>query len=681
LDRSVIYPGEQGRSTDILFAQRSSLIALSKLSEALFGTGTFVTGLTVGPNTPAALNVIVQPGQIFMEELVDATAYGILPADTVHSILKQGMLMDALTVNCAAPVTVGYSVNYLIEATYQDQDTTNVVLPYFNSANPLQPLSGQNNSGAAQATERQGAIVITAKAGAAATTGTQTTPALDAGNVGLAVVTVANGQTTIVSGNISAYAGAPALPSSGVVVGGFQNNYFSAASAGGTSDAITAEFTPAPTSLNIGVPSFMVRASSANATTTPTFTPNSGVIAAHTIVKGNNLPLVAGDIAGAGHWIELQWDATLSAWVLLNPATGISAPVNTFTKADPTTVAFIKTAGTGTQALSIKAGTYISVNGVGVTFATATAVALPTLTAGTDYAIYACQDGTCRADSSFTNPIGYTTVNSRMIGGFHCGLVASGATVASGSFATAGNGMIWVQSNVDDIAGINKYSLWDLKFRAASGNNNGMVLVGGRTWVDIYLCSTDTAANGTSKYNTNIASGTVLPKIPAAFGGNGTTTYPTLNWWVANEIARANQKRLPFAHEFFDAAFGVTENQSIDATASTYPTTLRNAGYTSKYGIEEATGHQQIWGQDSNFYSEVASPAGSWHDFNGNNGAGTGRGQDYTYGIYGITRVMLGGCRTLGVHSGSRSAGFTNPPSSSIWSLSLRAVCDHLISA
>ena len=33
----------------------------------------------------------------------------------------------------------------------------------------------------------------------------------------------------------------------------------------------------------------------------------------------------AGDIAGAGHWIELQYDSTLDKWVLLNPAKGINA--------------------------------------------------------------------------------------------------------------------------------------------------------------------------------------------------------------------------------------------------------------------------------------------------------------------------------------------------------------------
>lgn len=90
------------------------------------------------------------------------------------------------------------------------------------------------------------------------------------------------------------------------------------ASAGGTSDALTATFSPAPRMWPNGVP-FLVRAASANATATPTFTANTGSLAAKTIVKGGNLPLVAGDIAGAGHWLLMQYDATLDKVVLLNP--------------------------------------------------------------------------------------------------------------------------------------------------------------------------------------------------------------------------------------------------------------------------------------------------------------------------------------------------------------------------
>lgn len=85
--------------------------------------------------------------------------------------------------------------------------------------------------------------------------------------------------------------------------------------AGGTADAITADFTP-NVALTNGT-TVIVRAGAANTTTTPTFAPDG--LAAKTIVKGNNLPLVAGDIAGAGHWLEMQFDTTLDKWVLQNP--------------------------------------------------------------------------------------------------------------------------------------------------------------------------------------------------------------------------------------------------------------------------------------------------------------------------------------------------------------------------
>ena len=87
-----------------------------------------------------------------------------------------------------------------------------------------------------------------------------------------------------------------------------------------------------------------------------------------------------------------------------------------FFKADSSTVAFTKT-GAGT--VSIKAGTLVATPNATLTFASATAVTMPTLTAGTDYAIYACDDGTLRADASFSYPSGYSAATTRKIGGFH----------------------------------------------------------------------------------------------------------------------------------------------------------------------------------------------------------------------------------------------------------------------
>ena len=93
------------------------------------------------------------------------------------------------------------------------------------------------------------------------------------------------------------------------------------AEADGTNDALTASFTPAIEALKNGM-LVHVRAADTNKTRTPTFRADS--TEAKTVVKGNNLSLAEGDIAGAGHWLEMQYDAALDKWVLLNPAKGIT---------------------------------------------------------------------------------------------------------------------------------------------------------------------------------------------------------------------------------------------------------------------------------------------------------------------------------------------------------------------
>ena len=316
MDRQTIFPGQIPLETDLLNTNRNAMTAIAKLAAAMFGTGAVTNGLAVTQTTVASMQVSVAPGEIYALANLDGTAYSSLPADTTHQIMKQGISLDAQLLTLAAPGTAGFSVNYLIEATFSETDTTPVVLPYYNASNPSVAYSGPANAGTTNNTKRQGLVTLVAKAGTAATTGTQTTPAPDSGYVGLAVVTVAYGASSITNSNISAYYAAPSLPVGGIVGGAQQS-----AVAAGTSDALTANYTPAPTALVNGL-TLIVRAAAANATTTPTFSPNG--LTARTIVKGNGLALAAGDIAGAGHWLEMQYDSTLTAWVLQNPATGIN---------------------------------------------------------------------------------------------------------------------------------------------------------------------------------------------------------------------------------------------------------------------------------------------------------------------------------------------------------------------
>lgn len=343
-------------------------------------------------------------------------------------------------------------------------------------------------------------------------------------------------------------------------------------------------------------------------------------------------------------------------------------PFGLFVKPSPGEPVFHKI---NANSLYVRAGTKIEVAGKVLEFNFSRPVlGLGALVPGGDYDIYACADGNLRAVPAFELPADFDESSSRLVGGFHYGLVSAETTVGSGLFATAGTGMVWAQYDVDKIAGINAFSIWDLKYRPICKNPRGMARSIGGTWFDIYLCNTNVDANGTSRYNQPVASGTVLPKVPVMFGGSG-GSYSGLTWWVANELARAVGKRLPWEHEFNDAAFGVTENASLGGASETIPATGRAAGFTSRIGLEQATGHHLIWGLDSG-YRHDGTATWAWR-----NNAG-GRGQVYLYTETANVRVALGGHRNDGSRSGSRCAYWNDTPWYSHWAFGLRAACDHL---
>jgi len=139
---------------------------------------------------------------------------------------------------------------------------------------------------------------------------------------------------------------------------GVQTSAYSVALAAGSADAIIASYTPAITALADGMVLY-VRAAHANATAAPTFSP--GAVVPKVIVKHNGLAVAAEDIAGAGHWLGLQFDAALDKWVLLNPAVKVVTSANDPTGVDNSS----KVASTGwirgsMEALAASAGFVIS---------------------------------------------------------------------------------------------------------------------------------------------------------------------------------------------------------------------------------------------------------------------------------------------------------------------------------
>jgi hypothetical protein len=254
MDRQTVYSAAIPRSFDILQQEQNSMIALAKLAEFIFGTSGYVDGFAATPTTPASLNVNVAAGQVMQLASLEATNWSSIGADTTHQILKQGIALDSQAIAITPPATPGFSQVFLIEVQYADQDGNATVLPYFNSGTPFPqpPLNGPGGAGTSQPTVRKGIAAVQVKAGIAAATGTQVAPSADSGWIGLWQITVANGQTTITSGNIVQVSSpvvpsiTPKLPAIPAYIQAGSPMY---ARDTGSANAIIANFVPAITSL------------------------------------------------------------------------------------------------------------------------------------------------------------------------------------------------------------------------------------------------------------------------------------------------------------------------------------------------------------------------------------------------------------------------------------------------
>jgi hypothetical protein len=211
MDRNIVYPSAIPLDSDLLSINKNAMISLGFLAQAVLGTSTVVDGLACQPTTPASMNVTIGPGSITQLGAVDSLPYGSLPADTADTLVKMGINVGSTSFSLNAPSSVGQSINYLVEAAFLEADADPVILPYYNASNPAQSYSGPSNSGTAQNTVRTQRVQLQLKGGTPANTGSQTTPAADAGWIGLYQITVANGQTTITASNIIVLPTAPFL--------------------------------------------------------------------------------------------------------------------------------------------------------------------------------------------------------------------------------------------------------------------------------------------------------------------------------------------------------------------------------------------------------------------------------------------------------------------------------------
>lgn len=328
--RVIVYTNQVPYETDILRTNDYIMSAVGGLSSAVVGFGiseaTTVSGLPCTPISPPGLSVVVGPGTMYSLEYYDSTDYGVIPADTNpnHQIYKQAFNWDPVTLATPAPSGAGNYVIYLIEGIFTTTDVNNVSRPYFNSVDPTMPIFEN------QYDTRYDSISFLAKAGNPAPSPTPPTP--DAGYTGLYYVTVANGQTSIISGNIVPVSNVEGQPfitegltqkiSSADVAAGYvsipneQNSTYTYAIDVGSVNAYAANPSPAYQSPRAGT---IVRLLPANTNTGfSTFSIN-GYTAAGIVV---NTPLGIQGLSGG----EIQANvicellASPSAWQLMNPA-------------------------------------------------------------------------------------------------------------------------------------------------------------------------------------------------------------------------------------------------------------------------------------------------------------------------------------------------------------------------
>lgn len=248
---------------------------------------------------------------------------------------------------------------------------------------------------------------------------------------------------------------------------------------------------------------------------------------------------------------------------------------------------------------------------------------------GKDVYIYACAptSGTepvFKVSVNSTVPTGYTTTNSRKIGGFHCLCKAVG-TISGHPLSGYAAGNILPASR------------WDLTHRPVSDPEGMFYNTELDLWCDIYLASW----NGT--------------KLVSVYGGttaDGTSSKIWHGEAFCEQYSRYQNKRLPWRREFQVLAKGSNEETNISGSADAGTTgghvDTASRRMISNDGGEDMCGFLWQWLEDLGF------AGGSGWTESVYNSSVDPQGYGQTYGT--LFRLLGGGLWADGAACGSRSA-------------------------
>ena len=241
--------------------------------------------------------------------------------------------------------------------------------------------------------------------------------------------------------------------------------------------------------------------------------------------------------------------------------------------------------------------------------------------AGKDIYVYATANGVILSPNS-TVPTGYTTTNSRKIGGFHC-LCLSVGTISGHPLTGFLTGDILPAS------------IWDILFRS-SGLQAGTVYSSAfDIWTMIYLRS------GTSS------------STSSAFGA---TITDTRTWMDHTDDLVAVGMRHLWDAEFQVIAAGSNELTNIYGSADPVTTgghvDTASRRMISNIGCEDCCGVMYQWLQDQQYKltgtPDTGDPAMAWYTLPGS------KGSSYRQGSDGDIKLLAGGSWYSGSYCGSR---------------------------
>ena len=340
----------------------------------------------------------------------------------------------------------------------------------------------------------------------------------------------------------------------------------------------------------------------------------------------------------------------------------------------------------GADEITVAEGCVIAVGGAGI-FETAASVLNASnldvgsaFAVGNDYYVYICDSRLDAEDEKYvislnsTYPNGWNASNSRKIGGFHygrCRKVDDNLQPVNSSGVIFGTGWESAVSN-----GILPRSVWTLGHRPKC-NPEGMVYLGGGTWIDIYLSSDDGAYGLKSEYNCAPMTGT-----------------EGMNWYTFTERLMKSGKRMPDYSEFCAYAFGSPQGLDDANTNAWSATTNTGRGVTgsvvnavSAVGCVDAVGRVWEWLNDLITRAEHAtnatyhaSEAWGW-DLTSPLKTGATQydvGNIYQYYHASLAALIAGGNWNNGASAGARAVHCSGCPWDVNTVIGVRGACDSM---